>query len=141
MGYVIVRLVDDDGNVRSTHKCRRPKLREYRELRNSLEEITREATNKQQELNDLQKQMNEKDADLDALNEKLSEALDWLAERSVPWIRDAFQRLADNPLPEDEGEWPPFLVAQEIPLQMVRHWRSVPLGSGRAGTNSPSANG
>lgn len=136
MGYVIVRLLDDKGQVASTHRCRRPRLREYRELRNDLEAITREANDKRNELAELQKQLEDPDSDVDSINQELADALDWLAERSVPWIQRAFDMLADRPLPEPD-EWPPFLVSQEIPLQMVRHWRSVPLASGKAGTNSP----
>lgn len=137
MGYVIVRIPDDQGRVKSEHRCRRPKLREYRELRNRLEDITREANDKRQELTDLQTRMEAEGVELEPLNRELSDILDWLAERSVPWIREAFAMLAENPLPEDEGDWPPWLVSQEIPIQMVRHWRSVPLASGKAGTNSP----
>lgn len=46
-------------------------------------------------------------------------------------MRFIFKTLSDNPLPDDEDDWPAWLAAEQQTMgQMLRHWKTVPLGRG-----------
>lgn len=46
-------------------------------------------------------------------------------------MRFIFNELSDTPLPINSDEWPAWLVGDQMPMtQMLRHWKTVPLGRG-----------
>lgn len=45
-------------------------------------------------------------------------------------VRAIFERLGDNRLPDDENTWPAFMVGQRFQLDLLLHWRDVPLAPG-----------
>ena len=53
----------------------------------------------------------------------------------IPWIKEVFNQLSDNPLPESEDDWPAWLAAdQSLPNLLLLHWQNRPKVSGGTAT-------
>lgn len=54
--------------------------------------------------------------------------------RSSALVKEIFQQLADEPLPEDIDEWPAWLATDvRLPGSLLAHWRTNPKASGANG--------
>jgi hypothetical protein len=115
----------EDGRVRLRFDAteimlRRPKLKEYRQLKASASE----ANGRIQRL-----KVGQDEHGTDRLVNEHDEPTE-VDEIVTPLIREVVEVLGDHPLPGDE-DLPPWLVVSGDPVsQMLIHWRSVPLGRG-----------
>lgn len=48
----------------------------------------------------------------------------------IAWMRNVFGALSDRALPEDDRELPVWLFQDAATIEMVRHWREVPIHRG-----------
>ena len=75
--------------------------------------------------------------------EQAAQALKGFADRpfyetSSEIVRHMFAELGDRPLPDDQGEWPVYLVADvTVPGQILNHWQTAPLVSGADAEPTP----
>lgn len=115
---------------------RRPKIGEYRKLRERLWDLQDQkvtitarhrdiAAERAKELKgeseavqalDVRKRSRDLTAELEELNEQ--------------WIRETFDLLGDRPAPEAIDDWPTWLRESDFISTLVEHWRAVPLASG-----------
>lgn len=150
LGYVIIQWEDDEGKQQKV-RWRRPKLREYRELRNHLQELGRETQDLRDELSDLIRPWNDHELAIAQLQpgeprptpppdpdfERVDQLREEIADIMVPWVKRASSMLqAEGELPEDEGEWPAWLASATLPSEIVGHWRKVPKAPGAKGQNA-----
>lgn len=143
LGYVIFEWKDSqekDHRVR----WRRPNLREYRELRNLLQELGRKTQGLREELGVHLDAMTEAEAAEDGDYEPdwaaIDELRDQIADYMIPWLQKGNEMLkAEGSLPEDIGEWAAWMASPSLPTEITTHYRSVPKAPGEAGTNSPRA--
>lgn len=125
-GSVLVTL---DGERR---RLRRPKVGEYRKLRERLWDLQDDKVSITERHRDQAKERAEElkgateveqtmavrqasralTAELEALNEQ--------------WIREAFDMLGDKAAPEAVDDWPTWLRESDFVTRLVEHWRSVP---------------
>lgn len=78
------------------------------------------------------------DFEFQAYFDRVGEIRDEIQDYTIPWIREADQRLATSTrLPEDDGDWPSWLGTASLPSDIIRFWQTVPLAPGAKGTNNP----
>lgn len=125
-GIVIVTL---DSEV---HSLRRPKVGEYRKMRERLWDLQDEKVAITQRHRD---EAEARAKDLKGSDEmvvtldvrKRSRALTAdLEELNEQWVREAFDVLADKPLVAGVDDWPTWLRESDFITVLVEHWRSVP---------------
>lgn len=139
-GTIIIRTKVDD--VTTVHRLRRPIIGELRTLAEGNEaighEVLRRASRRkaiEQEIVEATGALNDDPSDenvaaLAALQiERASTRV--LDDLVATWMRDAMVMLSDFPDDVPEIEYlPAFLVAQPLVIEMLGHWRSVPLARG-----------
>lgn len=144
LGYVEFEWVEeiedpDSGRVKTIeHKVRwrRPRLRQYRELRNSLQELGRGTEESRERLGELLEELKDEPKGFDFT--ELDKVRDGISDYMIPWMFEADKLLAvGEHLPEDEGDWPSWMANAQLPTQVLNHWRDIPLAPGAKGTNSP----
>lgn len=90
-----------------TYNLKRPKLGEFRGLRESFQALAEQA------------QAN-KDAETPV--DQSGEIIDWL--------RQVFDVLADRALPESDDDLPTWFLDSTLPATLIGHWRAAPLARG-----------
>lgn len=136
-----ITVIFDDVEYRLT----RPKMGQWRYFQRAWSEGIREAQSQLSELNakyalaqerlDLAKTETAKKKavkEAEALGEELREyTVKPLYEWQIPWTREVFAQLGDQPLPEDSDEWPAWLATDpSLPNQIIAHWQAHPKASG-----------
>lgn len=142
-----VRL-NDDGTVtcsvgQKRHRLRRPTMGELRQLRESQvqveDDVQETFTPYREQLGELDAQMDDAEGDerraLRSQHRKVNDAaLVEIEAVRAGWIREVFAVLA-KPLPEPSDDDPaaelePWMVAPELAVTLVGHWRAVPFHRG-----------
>lgn len=109
---------------RDSYLLRPPKLGEYRLLR----QITKDRAVKLIELRDEALKAKSTTVDINQVDDlRFMERFIELAFNG----NEEFNGLSDRKLPE-ENDWPTWLVSDTLQAEMLRHWQSVPLDSGRS---------
>lgn len=138
--------LNKDGTVRAiigdrVHRLRRPKIGEFRRLREHQQEINDELSERslaaQQRAREMNDELKAAEGDADALrrlrteDRALSREIRERAEQlRIDWVRHVFELLADRPLPEDPDDWESYLLDPNLPADLVTHWQTRPLRSG-----------
>ena len=113
----------------------RPKLKTYRLFSERLQEMRRAIQQVNTQLTELRTQLEDDDADTEAIEDQIEKLNGPIWEYSLPIIADLVEQVADRPLP-DPDEWPAWLATSiRLPSDILDHWRTVPLAPGAAGTN------
>jgi len=131
-----VTVTADDGTV---HLLRRPTMRQWRHFRRAYDQAQAEARKTLEALHGRLNAVKDADvgdeemvavqAEIAAEAERLREHPMW--EQSQPWLAEAFDQLADVPLPPDPDDWPAWLgTNQGLPERIIRHWQTIPKASG-----------
>ena len=111
-----------DGLVRT---LRRPKLKQYRALLESLNSMRRDLVSDVPDVDEnstpeeiAAAEAAMKDVDVDAQFDKL-----------VGWLREVFSVIGDGPLP-DEDQLDAWIVNGTVTADLVKHWTKVPTRRG-----------
>lgn len=114
-----------------TYTLKRPtlgQLWEFIEYRDTLSEEARavisETAQKMAELEDESDEFRE-------LAGSLQDRTFVFRQTSEPWLRRAFEELGSKPLPENLDFAPAEIADPQLPNEIIRFWRQVPLASGR----------
>lgn len=116
-------------------KLRRPKLGEFRAMRESLhdrdDEALRLTTVGVAGFESLPPDASDEDKAARVLAIKVRQRQLDTAVRSlnVAWMAETLTTLADHPVPGSD-DWPSGMDEADAIAQLVQHWRSVPLRSG-----------
>lgn len=110
------------------HQLRRPKLREYRQLRGAL--IAAQEKVRQLNLEAIELAAREQSGErVDDEQWDLIETA--ITEITGPWMQTAFRDLADRQMPDDLEDWPSWLIADmSTPSSFLAHWATTPLVPG-----------
>lgn len=115
-------------------RLRRPKLGEYRKLR----ELLQERDDERIRLLGGQVRLEKPDDDASAedkteytltLRHRARDLADKVADLDVAWVTEALTMLADHALPPVD-DWPAGMDSPEFIAGLVEHWRTLPLRSG-----------
>lgn len=130
-GTVIVRVEGE------TYRLRRPKTGEYRKLREGLHNLQDEITRLTAEASDGISGAPEDNATTEermrfvmAQRGGGRELTDKAEQLSIDWLRQCFDTLADQPLPEGDDDLPVWLWAGDFTAELLGHWRERPFSSG-----------
>lgn len=115
-------------------RLRRPKLGEFRKLRELLRDRDDERTallarQEAGERPDKDAPADEKAAYSLAVAQRSRELVDAVEALNVAWVTEALRTLADREPPAVD-DWPAGMETEEFIGALVAHWRTVPLRSG-----------
>lgn len=116
-------------------RLRRPKVGEFRRLRELLQENQDEAYAMSNRLLGVQKAIDDSDTPENTARleeaRKLQRELNALTEdRNLAWVRQAVEVLSDSPLTLDDDDLPVWMASGETVTQLLQYWRTVPLAHG-----------
>lgn len=133
------------------YAMRRPKVGEYKKLRELLNETSERIQAKAQEKpkkapakkrtkvaaepTDEEPPKIEDDADAKFAEARearriTNELNDFVEAQYQDWVDEAVKMLGDKPLPPNRDDWPLFTMSFEFITKLIQHWRSVPLALG-----------
>jgi NTP pyrophosphatase (non-canonical NTP hydrolase) len=137
---------EDDGTITfviegKRNHLRAPRFGEFKRFKREAFRVGKEVVDLAEELR--QKAEEEKEGSGDVITAALAianstgisleveEIVDRSTELTNGILKLMFDTLADWPLPEDQEEWPTWLVTgEQLIAKMLNHWRTVPLGRG-----------
>lgn len=134
------------------YRLRRPKMGEYRRLRESLQDMTdalddalEHVAVQQARIRTRQSEMSERHATGELTDAEQAEWMDlrlqdrnlgreasrMVEQRRLEWLAEAWAMLSmDGPLPDDPDEAEAWLLDTQLANKLLQHWRTTPFVSG-----------